>query len=205
MYSYPPHVSFPSYLFELANILHPLLLHCTMQELDTVQFSVVHVNSWALNPKWRANVPTIEESKDLASLSLDELIGNLKVHEIIIKKDFEIVKPKGERKSSDEECSTSGSEDEEYAMAGNNFKKFYQKKEEDSRDNLENDKSVPNKPRCTRYVKEKGSSLDVRPQIILLENVQNPQEIRTKEHSLEVLRATAVKKMMKRSKTKHVS
>ncbi|GJY44470.1 hypothetical protein Tco_0432683 [Tanacetum coccineum] len=58
-----------------------------------------------------------EESKDLTSLSLDELIGNLKVYEMIIKKDSEIVKVKGERKylalkakkeSSDEECSNSG-------------------------------------------------------------------------------------------------
>nr|GEZ18815.1 integrase, catalytic region, zinc finger, CCHC-type, peptidase aspartic, catalytic [Tanacetum cinerariifolium] len=47
-------------------------------------------------------------------------------HEMIIKKDSEIVKAKVERKSialkakkksSDEECSTSGSEDEEYTMA----------------------------------------------------------------------------------------
>ncbi|GKC22947.1 hypothetical protein Tco_1025097 [Tanacetum coccineum] len=37
--------------------------------------------------------------KRLTSLSLDELIGNLKVHEMIIKKDSEIVKAKGERKS----------------------------------------------------------------------------------------------------------
>ncbi|GJT65245.1 hypothetical protein Tco_1016725 [Tanacetum coccineum] len=68
----------------------------------------------------------IEESKDLTSLSLDELIRNLKVHEMIIKKDSEIVKAKVERKSltlkakkesSDEECSTFGIEDEEYAMA----------------------------------------------------------------------------------------
>ncbi|GKD45535.1 zf-CCHC domain-containing protein [Tanacetum coccineum] len=75
----------------------------------------------ALHPKWRAKVTTIEESKDLTSLSLDELIGNLKVHEMIIKKDSKIVKAKGERKSlalkakkesSDEECSTFGSEDE---------------------------------------------------------------------------------------------
>ncbi|GKA75914.1 retrovirus-related pol polyprotein from transposon TNT 1-94 [Tanacetum coccineum] len=75
----------------------------------------------ALHPKWRAKVTAIEESKDLTSLSLDELIGNLKVHEMIIKKDSEIVKAKVERKSlalkakkesSDEECSTSGSEDE---------------------------------------------------------------------------------------------
>ncbi|GJX46231.1 hypothetical protein Tco_0271421 [Tanacetum coccineum] len=52
----------------------------------------------ALHPKWRAKVTTIEESKDLTSLSLDELIGNLKVSEIIIKKDSEIVKAKVERK-----------------------------------------------------------------------------------------------------------
>nr|GEV25867.1 putative ribonuclease H-like domain-containing protein [Tanacetum cinerariifolium] len=80
----------------------------------------------ALNPKWREKVTAIEESKDLTSLSLDELIRNLKVHEMIIKKDFEIVKAKVKRKSlalkakkesSDEECSTSESEDEEYAMA----------------------------------------------------------------------------------------
>nr|GEW76557.1 UBN2 domain-containing protein [Tanacetum cinerariifolium] len=44
-------------------------------------------------------VTVIEESKDLTSLSLDELIGNLKVHEMIIKKDSKIVKAKGEIKS----------------------------------------------------------------------------------------------------------
>ncbi|GJX21893.1 retrovirus-related pol polyprotein from transposon TNT 1-94 [Tanacetum coccineum] len=91
----------------------------------------------ALHPKWRAKVTTIEESKDLTSLSLDELIGNLKVHEMIIKKDSEIVKAKGERRSlalkakkesSDEECSTSGSEDEEYAMAVKDFKKFFKRR-----------------------------------------------------------------------------
>ncbi|GJS26883.1 hypothetical protein Tco_0487503 [Tanacetum coccineum] len=53
----------------------------------------------ALHPKWRAKVTVIEESKDLTSLSLDELIGNLKFHGMIIKKDSEIVKAKGERKS----------------------------------------------------------------------------------------------------------
>ncbi|GKB08071.1 retrovirus-related pol polyprotein from transposon TNT 1-94 [Tanacetum coccineum] len=91
----------------------------------------------ALHPKWRAKVTAIEESKDLTSLSLDELIGNLKVHEMIIKKDSKIVKAKGERKSlalkakkesSDEECSTSRSEDEEYAMAVRDFKKFFKRR-----------------------------------------------------------------------------
>ena len=32
----------------------------------------------ALHPKWRAKVTAIEESMDLSSMSLDELIGNLK-------------------------------------------------------------------------------------------------------------------------------
>ncbi|GJZ57198.1 retrovirus-related pol polyprotein from transposon TNT 1-94 [Tanacetum coccineum] len=98
----------------------------------------------ALHPKWRAKVTVIEESKDLTSLSLDELIGNLKVHEMIIRKDSvtkkknkKIVKAKVERKSialkakkesSDKECSTSGSEDEEYAMAVRDFKKFFKRR-----------------------------------------------------------------------------
>ncbi|GJW18070.1 retrovirus-related pol polyprotein from transposon TNT 1-94 [Tanacetum coccineum] len=91
----------------------------------------------ALHHKWRAKVTTIEESKDLTSLSLDELIGNLKVYEMIIKKDSAIVNAKVERKSlalkakkesSEEECSTSRSEDEEYAMAVRDFKKFFKRR-----------------------------------------------------------------------------
>ncbi|GJU08660.1 retrovirus-related pol polyprotein from transposon TNT 1-94 [Tanacetum coccineum] len=85
----------------------------------------------------RAKVTEIEESKDFTSLSLDELTGNVKVHEMIIKKDYKIVKAKGERKSlalkakkesSNEECLTSGSEDEEYAMAVRDFKKFFKRR-----------------------------------------------------------------------------
>ncbi|GJZ74675.1 retrovirus-related pol polyprotein from transposon TNT 1-94 [Tanacetum coccineum] len=91
----------------------------------------------ALHPKWRAKVTAIEESKDLTSLSLDELIGNLKIHEMIIKKDSKIVKARGERRSlalkakkesSDEECSTSRSEDKEYAMVVRDFKKFFKRR-----------------------------------------------------------------------------
>ncbi|GJR99576.1 hypothetical protein Tco_0316085 [Tanacetum coccineum] len=79
----------------------------------------------------------IEESKDLTSLSLDELIRNLKVHEMIIKKDSEIVKAKREKKSlafkakkesSDEESLTLGSKDEEFAMAVRDFKKFFKRR-----------------------------------------------------------------------------
>ncbi|GJV13616.1 putative ribonuclease H-like domain-containing protein [Tanacetum coccineum] len=75
-------------------------------------------------------VMVIEESKDLTSLSLDELIGNLKVHEMIIKKDFErkSIALKAKKESSDEECLTSGSKDEEYAMAVRDFKKFFKRR-----------------------------------------------------------------------------
>nr|GEY46872.1 UBN2 domain-containing protein [Tanacetum cinerariifolium] len=52
----------------------------------------------ALHPKWRAKVTAIEESKDLSSLAIDELIGNLKI------------------------------DDEEYAMAIRNYKKFFKRK-----------------------------------------------------------------------------
>ncbi|GKA75937.1 retrovirus-related pol polyprotein from transposon TNT 1-94 [Tanacetum coccineum] len=82
-------------------------------------------------------VTAIEESKDLTSLSLDELIGILKVYEVIIKKDSEMVKGKREqsrsialkakKESRDEESLTSDSEDEEYAMAVKEFKKFFKR------------------------------------------------------------------------------
>ncbi|GJX79478.1 zf-CCHC domain-containing protein [Tanacetum coccineum] len=92
----------------------------------------------ALPPKCRVKVTAIEESKYLSSLALDELIRNLKVHELVMEKDFEIYKGKKERvksialkakkESSDDETSTSGSDDEEYAMAVRNFKKFFRRK-----------------------------------------------------------------------------
>ncbi|GKB55050.1 hypothetical protein Tco_0905803 [Tanacetum coccineum] len=48
----------------------------------------------ALHPKWRAKVMAIEESKDLSPLALDELIENLKVHEVVMEKDSEIYRGK---------------------------------------------------------------------------------------------------------------
>ncbi|GKE89919.1 hypothetical protein Tco_1567394, partial [Tanacetum coccineum] len=75
--------------------------------------------------------------KDLSSLALDELIGNLKVHEVIMEKDSEIYKGKMEnvksialkakKESTDDETSLSGSEDKEYAMAVMDFKKFFRR------------------------------------------------------------------------------
>nr|GEU71873.1 zf-CCHC domain-containing protein/UBN2 domain-containing protein [Tanacetum cinerariifolium] len=92
----------------------------------------------ALHPKWRTKVTAIKESNDLTSLSLDELIGNLKVYEVIIKKDSKMVKEKKEqnisfslkskKESSDEDSSTSDNEDEEYTMAVRDFKKFFKRR-----------------------------------------------------------------------------
>ncbi|GJR25485.1 retrovirus-related pol polyprotein from transposon TNT 1-94 [Tanacetum coccineum] len=83
-----------------------------------------------------------DESIDNAFARFNTIITSLKalneVHEMIIKKDSEIVKAKGERKSlalkakkesSDEECSTFGSEDEEYVMAVRDFKKLFKRRD----------------------------------------------------------------------------
>ncbi|GJZ07273.1 hypothetical protein Tco_0541066, partial [Tanacetum coccineum] len=69
----------------------------------------------------------IEESKELSTLLLDELIGNMKVYEVVLEKDSEASKNKKEKYkslalkakkvSSDEEASCSDSEDEEYPKA----------------------------------------------------------------------------------------
>ena len=92
----------------------------------------------ALHPKWRAKVTAIEESKNLSTLQLDELIGNLKVYEVIIKNDSEMVKGrkessksialKAKKDASDDECTTSESDDEEFAMAVRDFKRFFKRR-----------------------------------------------------------------------------
>ncbi|GKB15404.1 hypothetical protein Tco_0849327 [Tanacetum coccineum] len=74
--------------------------------------------------------------EDLSSLALDELIDNLKVHEVIMEKDSQICKGKRERvksitlrakkESSDDETSTSECDDEEYDIR--DFKKFFRRK-----------------------------------------------------------------------------
>ncbi|GKF20248.1 hypothetical protein Tco_0068886 [Tanacetum coccineum] len=60
----------------------------SLKALDEGYFSKNYVKKFlrALHPKWRAKVTAIEESKDLTSLSLYELIGNLKVNEMIMQK-----------------------------------------------------------------------------------------------------------------------
>ncbi|GJX16367.1 hypothetical protein Tco_0217199 [Tanacetum coccineum] len=119
-------------------------------DLDTDAPTCSQTNKRATTHAARSTRPT-DKGKALATtdgapkktaprnkvINLEYLSRNLKVHEMIIKKDYEIVKAKGERKSvslkakkesSDEECSTSGSEDEEYAMAVRDFKKFFKRR-----------------------------------------------------------------------------
>ncbi|GKE58197.1 zf-CCHC domain-containing protein [Tanacetum coccineum] len=120
----------------------------------------------ALHHKWRAKVTAIEKLKDLTSLSLDELIRNLKVYEVIIKKDSKMVKSKREqnrslalkakKESSDEDCSTSDSEDEEYAMAVKEFNKFFKRRgrfvrqPQDERKSFQRSRNVKSERKCFR-------------------------------------------------------
>ncbi|GJT57743.1 zf-CCHC domain-containing protein, partial [Tanacetum coccineum] len=79
----------------------------------------------AFPTKWRPQVTTIQESKsnDFSTLPLDDLIGNLKVYEVVLEKDSKISKSKKEKYKSltlkarkvlsEEEASSSDSEDEE--------------------------------------------------------------------------------------------
>ncbi|GJW58875.1 hypothetical protein Tco_0105606 [Tanacetum coccineum] len=98
-----------------------------------------------------------------------------------MEKDSEIYKGKKERvksialkakkESSDEETSTSGSDDEEYARAVRNFKKFFRRKGKFFRQSREkrshSDKGTRRKGRVT------GNALDAVIQIISLAIVQN--------------------------------
>nr|GEV60854.1 zf-CCHC domain-containing protein/UBN2 domain-containing protein [Tanacetum cinerariifolium] len=111
----------------------------SLKALDESFLSRNHVRKFlrALPTKWRPKVTTIEESKDLSTLPLYELIENLKVYEVVLEKDSEAFKikkekykslaPKVRKVSSDEEESCSGS-DEEYAMAVRDFKKFFRRR-----------------------------------------------------------------------------
>ncbi|GJT21487.1 hypothetical protein Tco_0891424 [Tanacetum coccineum] len=59
----------------------------SLKALDESFSSHNHVRKFfrALPSKWRPKVTAIEESKDLSKLSLDELVGNLKVYEVHLK------------------------------------------------------------------------------------------------------------------------
>ncbi|GJU74905.1 zf-CCHC domain-containing protein [Tanacetum coccineum] len=67
----------------------------SLKSLDLDYSSKNHVMKFlhALQLKWRAKVTTIKETKDLATLPLDELISNLKVYETILRIDGVASKP----------------------------------------------------------------------------------------------------------------
>ncbi|GJX85817.1 hypothetical protein Tco_0336591 [Tanacetum coccineum] len=156
---------------------------------------------------------TIEDSKDLTSLSLDELICNLKVYEVIIKKDFEMVKGKREqsrslalkakKESSDEESSTSDSKDEEYVMAVGDFKKFFKIRGRFVRQPHVKE-SCFKEVKMKKMVKAKENVLDAEIQITSSENAQSHQEARTKGLFSEEHGAIVGKMRKKRLKTKLV-
>ncbi|GJX87656.1 zf-CCHC domain-containing protein [Tanacetum coccineum] len=112
----------------------------SLKALDESFSSRNHVRKFlrALPSKWRPKVTEIEESKDLSKLSLDELVCNLKVYEVLLEKDLEIAKNKKEKYKSlalkarqvlsKEDASASDSNDEEYAMAVRHFKKFFRRR-----------------------------------------------------------------------------
>ncbi|GJY35306.1 hypothetical protein Tco_0420684 [Tanacetum coccineum] len=167
----------------------------------------------ALHPKWRAKVTAIEESKNLTTLSLDELIGNLKVYEEVIKKDSETVKSKREqsrsialkarKESSNDDSSNSDTEDEEYAMAVRNFKKFFKRRGRFIRQPHEERKSFQ-RNKDDKMAKAKENALSVEIQIISSGNVQNYQDIKIKKRLLEDLGAIAMKMKRRRQMTKGV-
>nr|GEX16248.1 retrovirus-related Pol polyprotein from transposon TNT 1-94 [Tanacetum cinerariifolium] len=109
----------------------------SLKALDEYFSSRNHIRKFlrALPSEWRPKVTAIEESKDLSKLSLDELVCNLKVYEIVLEKDLEIAKNKKEKYKSlalksrqvlsDEDASSSDSNDKEYAMVVRDFKKFF--------------------------------------------------------------------------------
>ncbi|GJX64353.1 hypothetical protein Tco_0298696 [Tanacetum coccineum] len=112
----------------------------SLKALDESFSSRNHVRKFlrALPTKWRPKVTAIEESKDLSTLPLDELISNLKVYEVVLEKDLETSRNKKEKYKSlalkarkvliEEEATSSDSNDEEYAMAVRDFKKFFRRR-----------------------------------------------------------------------------
>ncbi|GJY25911.1 DUF4219 domain-containing protein [Tanacetum coccineum] len=127
----------------------------SLKLLDPDYSSKNHVRKFlrALPLKWRVKVTAIEKAKDLATLPLNELIGNLKVYEMVLDNDGVASKTTKEKvkslalkakvtreQTSDDIDSQDGSDkdiDEEEAEAFNllarNFRKFNRKGGESSK------------------------------------------------------------------------
>nr|GEV66368.1 copia protein [Tanacetum cinerariifolium] len=132
----------------------------------------------ALYPKRRVKVTTIEESKNLSSLALEELIDNLKVHEVVMEKVSKFYKGKKKIvKSIALKAKKESSNDET---------RHPEAKRSHS------DKELRRKERVTENI------LDSMIQIISLAIVQNHIATRIKRPSLEVL--GAIEKMTPKTK-----
>nr|GEY92108.1 UBN2 domain-containing protein [Tanacetum cinerariifolium] len=94
----------------------------------------------AIPLKWRAKLTAIEEAKYLTTLLLDELVGKLKVYELILENDGTIskttakekVKPlslkvKVTRKQTSDDNDRQGGSDEAFNLMTKNFRKFFRK------------------------------------------------------------------------------
>nr|GEW74039.1 hypothetical protein [Tanacetum cinerariifolium] len=94
-----------------------------LKSLDKDCSNKNHVQKFirALLLRWQPKVTKIEEAKDLAKLPLDELIGNLKVYEMVLRNDGVIsnVCQDGSNKYKDEE--------EEFNLMMKNLWKFFKK------------------------------------------------------------------------------
>ncbi|GJX44422.1 zf-CCHC domain-containing protein [Tanacetum coccineum] len=124
----------------IAHLLDFKTIITSLKALDESFSSRNHVRKFlrALPIKWRPKVTAIEEPKDLSTLILDELIGNSKVYEVVLEKDSKVYKSKKEKYkslalkakkiSSDKEALCLDSDDEEYAMAVKDFKKFFKRR-----------------------------------------------------------------------------
>ncbi|GJR90210.1 hypothetical protein Tco_0214221 [Tanacetum coccineum] len=105
------------------------------------------------------------------------------------------------RESSDDDSSTSESEDEEYAMAVKEFKKFFKIRGKFVRQPRDERKSLQ-RSRDDKNGKSERKCLDVEIQIISSESVQSRQETIIKELSLEERGVIVAKMMKKKIKTK---
>ncbi|GKB54925.1 retrovirus-related pol polyprotein from transposon TNT 1-94, partial [Tanacetum coccineum] len=117
----------------------------SLKSLDLDYSSKNHVRKYlrAFPLKWRAKVIAIEEAKDLATLSLDELIENLKVYEMVLDNDGVVskttkenvkslaIKAKVTREQTSDDSDSQGESDkevdEEEAKAFNLLARNFQK------------------------------------------------------------------------------
>ncbi|GJS70954.1 hypothetical protein Tco_0703795 [Tanacetum coccineum] len=167
----------------------------------------------ALHLKWRANVTTIEESKDLSSLSLNGLIGNLKVHEMIIEKDSELVGGKRKKIKSlamrlKKSLVMMSPQCLEMRMKSMLWRlEILRNSLGEEIDSLGNHMMIRNHSKSSGMIgkgKVSEIALDVEVQITSSKNIQYRQDIRTKKPLSEVLGAISMRSMKKRQTTKRV-